>query len=126
MTAIGSSFLQRLDAGAGLGSRYQALLDAISSQQSLPDRVQLLCEQRILQIHGCSPDGEVLNPDSDAEAIAVQLAEKMPFQHHAITDKEVESAREHFGSAGCVALLTHLAFCDVNCRLALSLQEKND
>ena len=44
-------------------------------------------------------------------------AEKMPFQYHFIEDKEVEAIKLAFGDAGCVSLLTALAFFDVSCRL---------
>ena len=121
MADIGSTFLDQLEAGAGLGSRYQALLEAIASRELLPVRVQQICRHRIAELHGIESGKVEITPESEAELAALQLADKMPYQHHAITDEDVEVARRHFGNSGSVALLTYLAFCDVNCRISLTM-----
>lgn len=119
---------------ADLANRYRKFLDAIERQGSVPERVLLLCRNRIRQIHGLDVDGlseqEAMNLQqqrltdfTEQERLALTLAELMPFDHHAVEDDQVEAARQAFGNAGGVSLLTALAFYDVNCRFELSLGE---
>ena len=63
--------------------------------------------------------GVILPGFSESEQSALKLAEQMPHSVHQITDDQVQAAAQHFGHPGCVALLTALAFFDVNCRLKL-------
>jgi len=56
-------------------------------------------------------------PFDEPVRAALALTERMPFDHHGISDADVEAAAEHFGPDGAVSLLTALAFFDSNCRL---------
>jgi len=114
-----------------LNKKYRALLDAILGSESVPQRVLLLCYQRIRQIHGLAvqnisvKEADALNRQAmsefeTGEQLALAAAEKIPYQHHELDDDEVERIKAHFGSDGSVSLLTALAFFDVSCRLDLT------
>ena len=114
-----------------LADRYAAFLNAIERQESVPDRILTLCRARIQQIHGIVPEdlptedavhlaNRAMQQFSEAEQAALQVAELMPHQHHAVQDDDVERLRDLFGNTGCVTLLTALAFYDVNARLSRS------
>ncbi len=111
-----------------LQTKYAAFLDAIESSDTVPERVFLLCRARITQIHGQQAQGisaedasalqsQQLETLSLSEQTALAAAEKIPYQHHLLEDEEVEAIKLAFGEAGCVSLLTALAFFDVACRL---------
>ena len=55
------------------------------------------------------------------EAAALAVADRIPYQHHQLDDEEVAAVRQFFGDAGCVTLLTALAFFDVSCRKCMML-----
>jgi len=101
-------------------------------------RVLELCRLRIAAIHDCAAERDIRDaavslsaaertaldsgdpaPFDAASRAALALAERMPFDHHGITDQEVATAERHFGADGTVTLLTALAFFDVTCRLKL-------
>jgi alkylhydroperoxidase family enzyme len=124
----GESFIDALALRPALQTKYAAFLDAIESSDSVPERVFRLCRARIAQIHGQQPEGisadeasvlqsQQLDAFDSSEKTALAAAEKMPFQHHFLEDEEVEAIKLAFGDAGCVSLLTALAFFDVSCRL---------
>ena len=120
-----------------LRDRHEAFLAAVESHDAVPDRVYTLCRALVRQIHGQLPDGGKL-PDGlseeDAQRLeqgdfsaftgpeqtALTLAGRMPYQHHQMLDEEVAAVRGAFGDAGCVSLLTALAFFDASCRLEIS------
>jgi hypothetical protein len=124
----GESFIEALALRPALQTKYAAFLDAIESSDAVPERVFRLCRARIQQIHGQQPEGisaedasmlqaQQLDTFDLSEQTALTAAEKIPFQHHFIEDEEVEAIKLAFGDAGCVSLLTALAFFDVSCRL---------
>ncbi|MGV0034098.1 MAG: hypothetical protein ACNYPE_03765 [Candidatus Azotimanducaceae bacterium WSBS_2022_MAG_OTU7] len=124
----GESFMEALALRPALQTKYATFLDAIESSDAVSERVFLLCRVRIAQIHGqpaeglCVEDTEMLQSQqfdafSLAEQTALAVAEKIPFQHHFLEDAEVEAIKREFGDAGCVSLMTALAFFDVSCRL---------
>lgn len=111
-----------------LQKKYSAFLDAIESSDTVPERVFMLCRARIQQIHGQQPEGISAEEASMLQSLqfdtldlseraALAAAEKIPYQHHFLEDEEVEAIKQAFGDAGCVSLLTALAFFDVSCRL---------
>ncbi|MEM7099610.1 MAG: hypothetical protein AAF541_15195 [Pseudomonadota bacterium] len=57
---------------------------------------------------------------TDSEQVVLQLAQKIPFNHHGISDTDVRDAQQTFGERGTVVLLVGLSFFDVNCRLKLT------
>lgn len=122
------SFIEALALRPTLHRKYTAFLAAIESSDAVPERVLTLCHARIAQIHGQQVHGisaeestrlrsQRLEAFDMSEQIALIAAEKIPYQHHAIEDQEVEAIKQAFGDAGCVSLLTALAFFDVSCRL---------
>ncbi len=123
-----------------LASRYRAFMQSLRSEAALPPRLLELCRLRIAHVHGCTAelavrdDGvELSAPELDelaggrferfdeAEQAALEIAELIPFAHHQLSDAQVARADVALGHAGCVALLTALAFFDVTCRLKMTL-----
>ncbi len=115
--------------------RYKAFYGAIWEEGPVPERVLEICRQRIAAIQGCEQERRVRDtrvalsaeelralakgssaPFNEAERIALALAEKIPYQHHEISDAEVAGAERAFGAPGAVALLIALSFFDVGCR----------
>ncbi len=124
----GESFIEALALRPALQTKYAAFLDAIESSDAVPERVFGLCRARIAQIHGQQVHGisaeeattlqsQRLDAFELSEQTALVAAEKIPYQHHFLEDEEVEAIKRAFGDAGCVSLLTALAFFDVSCRL---------
>ncbi len=120
--------------------RYRAFMKSVRGDGNLPPRLLELCRVRVAQIHDCAAELALsdaaapltaaekdqlaagrLGDFSDAEQAALAIAELMPYAHHQLDDAAVKRADELLGHAGCVALLTALAFFDVNCRLKLTL-----
>lgn len=118
--------------------RFRPFYASLWNEQRVPARVLELCRQRIAAIHDCPAemllrDARVALDETTraalrvgdiarfaaAEQAALTLAERMPFDHHGIDDGMVAAAREHFGDAGTVSLLTALAFFDVVARLKI-------
>ena len=118
--------------------RYKAFYGEIWEQGLLPARVLEICRQRIAAIHACEQERLVRDaqvalsneelrtlvegnsmPFSESERVALALAEKIPYQHHEISDIEVARAERAFGARGAVALLVALSFFDVTCRWKL-------
>jgi hypothetical protein len=124
----GESFIEALALRPAIQMKYAAFLDAIESSDAVPERVYRLCCARIAQIHGQQVHGisakeatllqsQRLDTLDLSEQTALIAAEKIPYQHHFLEDEEVDAIKLAFGDAGCVSLLTALAFFDVSCRL---------
>ena len=122
------SFIEVLALRPALQTKYAAFLEAIESSDAVSERVFRLCRARIAQIHGQQVHGitaeeattlqsQRLDSLELSEQTALIAAEKIPYQHHMLEDEEVEAIKLAFGDAGCVSLLTALAFFDVSCRL---------
>jgi alkylhydroperoxidase family enzyme len=130
----GESFEQVLALRPELQRKYTSFLESITSSGDVPVRVFNLCRARVQQIHGREVSGvtaeeagdlerQDLSRFTDAEQKALAAAERIPFQHHMLADDEVSAISNAFGEAGCVALLTALAFFDVTCRLNAAITE---
>ena len=123
---------------APLAEKYRSFRSSFRDDGHIPTRVLEIVRRRVAYIHGCEAelavvDNQVtLNPDeeaalrvgdhgafSPAEQAALALAELVPHGVHTITDEMVHAVSAHFGHAGCVALLTAIAFIDVECRLKM-------
>lgn len=128
----GDDFAQVLASRPALQEKFAAFMQAVEGNDSVPDSVLALCRARIRQIHGQAADGVtqaqalrlapgVFGDFSAAEQAALNLAERIPFQHHQIEDAEIDAAKSEFGDAGCVTLLTALSFFDVTCRINATL-----
>ncbi len=123
-----------------LAARYRAFMQSLRSEAALPPRLLELCRLRIAHIHDCAAELAVrdeqvaLSPAElselaagrterfdEAEQVALEVAEQIPFAHHQLSDAQVARADAALGHAGCVALLTALTFFDVTCRLKMTL-----
>lgn len=119
---------------------YRAFYGALWEDRLLPPRLLELCRLRIAMLHDCEAEFAIRQSESgvgrndiddlarwetsarfDAgEHAALALAEKIPWQHHDISDDELADVRGHFGQSGAVALTVALALFDTNCRLRLA------
>ena len=135
-TALESALAHRPE----LLERYRAFYASFWEDGLVPRRMLELCRLRIAAIHDCEAEWLVRDPEAGldpqalaelragsfagfaaAEAIALQMAEQIPFAHHQISDEQVAAVKQALGEPGCVSLLTALAFFDVSCRLRLAL-----
>ena len=124
-----------LRAQPALYARCQAFLDQLWRQEALPHRLLHLCRLRIAAVHGCEQAvafgdsrAEVGQPQTtalaagdlagftEAEQAALRVAEQLPFDHHAISDRAFAEVKAAWGTEATVALLVALAFFDVICR----------
>ncbi len=134
-TPAATDRLAELGIDEGLLAAYGSFLDTLEAPPGVPAAVVELCRARIAAIHGlpqpepqhagaealaAARDGNVVGL-SEAEQAAIALAERAPFEHHAMTAAEVARAAAHFGAEGVVGLLTAITMADANCRLALTL-----
>lgn len=138
-TFVGANLEPTLGMRPELWSRFQGFYDALWNDGHISRRVLELCRLRVAAIHGCDAEWEyrtadVFIADTDVAALrrgdfqpfdhceraALQIAEKTPFQHHAISDTEVKAVEDGYGPAATVALLTAIAFFDVRCRWHLT------
>jgi alkylhydroperoxidase family enzyme len=122
-----------------LSTKYAAFYAALVQGHHVPRRTLELCRKRIAAIQDCAAEWSIDDPDvplsaSDLDCLrrasydtfepgeraALMVAEKISFQHHQISDAEVEDVRANLGESGTVTLLTALGFFDVNCRLRLA------
>ena len=115
------SFDELLKQRPELQEKYGAFLEAVNENGRIPHAVLAACQSRVRQVHGLEVDNQ-LKPSSEAERLALVVAEKMPFHHHDLRDDEVRDVKEAFGDGGCVALLTAIAFFDAACRLELTFK----
>ena len=125
--------------------RYRTFYRALWQDERVPRRLLELCRLRVAAIHDCAAELAVATEGvqltdveradviagneaafaarfSAAEQAGLALAEAMPYRHHHIADEEVARVRAALGDAASVALLTAIAFFDVNCRLKLVLE----
>lgn len=118
----GEGFQARLALRPDLQQKYHDFLQVIENNDAVPERVYEICRSRIQFIHGLRKEDVDARPLNDAEASALKVADRMPYQHHQLMDEEVETLKAFFGDQGSVALLTALAFFDVTCRLEATFQ----
>lgn len=121
----GDDFQSLLALRPELHKKYEDFLATIEQCDAVPARIFELCRIRIRYIHGLVGEDVVADSLTEAESSALTVAERMPYQHHQLTDDEVEAVKLNFGDDGCVALLTALAFFDVTARLESSFQMGN-
>ena len=119
---------------------YRSFIATLSNADRVPPRTLELCRLRVAAIHECTQEWQLRAPDvaltmseladlqqgvfarfSADEQAALAIAEQLPYAHHAVSDADVERVRVALGEAGAVALLTAIAFFDVNCRIKLTL-----
>ncbi|MCY3505444.1 MAG: carboxymuconolactone decarboxylase family protein [Chloroflexi bacterium] len=120
---------------------YAAFYGKLWDEELLPASLLELCRLRVAQLHDCEAELAVRHAESgvrdaqvealadwagsdlfsEQEQAALTLAEKMPWQHHDLTDEEYANLNAHFGESGVVALTIGVALFDANCRLRLAL-----
>ena len=105
--------------------KYKSFLDSTIVGHQIPADVLEACNSRIRQIHGFTvvekKIGEHLPlTEKPLKLAALKVAEKIVFSVHDIQDSELDPLKKFLGEAGCVQLITALAFFDVECRLELA------
>lgn len=120
--------------------RYRAFYQTFWEDGLIQRRTLELCRLRIAAIHDCAQEWSIRDAQvglddvelaalksgewslfSAAEQVALNIAEQIPYQHHQITDEQMNDADRELTTAGAVSLLTACAFFDVNCRLRIVL-----
>ncbi len=121
-------------------SRFRSFMATLDNSERVPQRMLELCRLRVAAIHECAQEWQLRTSDvqllpaeledlrrgafarfSAGEQAALAIAEQLPYAHHNVSDADVEAVRVALGEAGTVALLTSIAFFDVNCRMKLTL-----
>lgn len=120
---------------------YRDFYGAVWDHALAPANLLELCRRRIAQIHGCDAEWAVRHAHagvsdrqlralddwrtadcfSPAERAALTCADKMPWQHHGITDADVAALRAHLADRAVVALILALTLFDAQCRVRLVL-----
>ena len=117
-----ASFNELLALRPALKEKYDVFLAAVNNTDKIPAAILAQCRSKVRQVHGLEAHVES-EQSSDAENVALSIAEKMPFQHHDLLDEEIEQASALFGDDGCVTLLTAIAFFDATSRLELTFNQ---
>ena len=123
-----------------LGQLYRTFYLNLTQDAKLDPRVVELCRRRIAHIHNCRAELALTHPTQSfsaqeefaleagryngftlPEQSALQIAELISFNHHAVSDGDVARLQSHFGNDGTVTLLSALAFFDVMCRTKIAL-----
>ncbi|GEM_PF-485002 len=119
---------------------YAAFYGKLWDDELLPSSLLEICRLRVAQLHECEAELAVRHEGasvseeqiralanwqesdlfSEPEKAALTLSEKVPWQHHDLTDEDYSDLRTHFGEAKAVALTVGIALFDANCRLRLA------
>lgn len=124
---------------------YRAFYESLWTEGLVPRRILELCRLRVAAIHGCRQEWLIRDaevdlssrelqalesgdpaPFDETEQAALAVAERMPYQHHELTDEEVAKVKQTIGNGGCVSLLNALALFDANCRLKLTFDVREE
>ena len=108
-----------------LFDKYKKFIDSTIESHDIPVVILEACNSRIRQIHGIEVANNSINVDLSItenflKTATLAVAEKIVFSVHDIKDSDFDPLRKAFGEAGCVQLITALAFFDVECRLELA------
>ena len=108
-----------------LFDKYKKFIDTTIESHDIPAVILEACNFRIRQIHGFKVVNDSFNTDlslteNSLVSAALAVAEKIAFSVHDIEDSDLDPLKKAFGEAGCVQLITALAFFDVECRLELA------
>tara|TARA_A100001011_G_scaffold220886_1_gene228820 strand:+ start:92 stop:490 length:399 start_codon:yes stop_codon:yes gene_type:complete len=108
-----------------LFDKYKNFIDSTIDGHQIPADILEACNSRIREIHGFevadNKAGEHLPlTEKPLKLAALKVAEKIVFRVHDIQDNELDPLKKNLGEAGCVQLITALAFFDVECRLELA------
>ena len=105
--------------------KYKKFIDSTTESRDIPVGILEACNSRIRQIHGFEVANNSINVDLSItenflKTATLAVAEKIVFSVHDIEDCDLDPLKKAFGEAGCVQLITALAFFDVECRLELA------
>ena len=131
-----SAIADLLRARPELAALYDQFADAFGRRPAHLQRLLALARLRIGQIHGCERGFDEASESVDAEDVErlaacdwagfdhteralLALVERVPFDHHGISDANVETCVGLVGEADFVRLLTAVSFFDVEARLHL-------
>ncbi len=108
-----------------LFDKYKKFINSTIESHDIPVGILEACNSRIRQIHGIEVANNSINVDLSItenflKTATLAVAEKIVFSVHDIEDCDLDPLRKAFGEAGCVQLITALAFFDVECRLELA------
>ena len=108
-----------------LFDKYKKFIDSTIESHDIPVGILEACNSRIRQIHGFEAVNDSINTalsltENSLVPAALAVAEKIVFSVHDIEDSDLDALKKALGEAGCVQLITALAFFDVECRLELA------
>ena len=108
-----------------LFDKYKKFINSTIESHDIPVGILEACNSRIRQIHGIEVANNSINVDLSItenflKTATLAVAEKIVFSVHDIEDCDLDPLKKAFGEAGCVQLITALAFFDVECRLELA------
>ncbi len=118
---------------------YRAFYSTLWKPDLVPAGLIELCRLRIATVHACDAELAIRHANtgvtdeqvavvtgwytatcfSPVERAVLAFAEKIPWQHHGVTDDDVDALRSHLTDAQVVALTVAAAMFDANCRLRL-------
>lgn len=96
---------------------FDTFIASLAQSSDVPLDILALCREQVAMNHNVSITGKNTEALVGAEVLANAVAEKISYDHHAITDEEVSALVHQFGEGGAVTLLTASAFYDVVKRL---------
>jgi hypothetical protein len=85
------------------------------TEAALDPALVAMVRQAVAAVHGIgdAPDEEGLD---EGTRLCLAYAQRMPFEHTAITDAEAAAVLAHLGEAGFVAFSVLAALADAECR----------
>lgn len=117
---------------------FEAFLRACYDTDAVPAATLERCRRLVAARHGCEPDlcappfadlsaperevlarGETPPGLGPVDALALEIAGLIPWQHHDLPDAPVLALRQHLGDRGVVTLLAALAMFDAAARMSL-------
>jgi hypothetical protein len=114
--AGGSAVCAALAADPVLASHYADFRS--QTEAALDPALVALTRQAVAAVHGMgeAPDEAALDKGT---RLCLAYAQRMPFEHTAITDPEAAAVVAHLGEPGFVAFSVVAALADAECRAAL-------
>ena len=100
-----------------LKAGFDSFMASFAQSSDVPSHILALCREQVAINHSVSIAGEDRGGFVGEKAIAHAVAEKISYDHHAISDEEVSALVDELGEGGAVTLLTASAFYDVIHRL---------
>ena len=100
-----------------LKAGFDSFMASFAQSSDVPSHILALCREQVAIKHSESIAGADAGALVGAEALAHAVAEKISYDHHAISDEEVSALVDELGEGGAVTLLTASAFYDVIQRL---------